>query len=137
MNAFLTPGAWRPRYAARRTHKFWQAVDGARDPLADVYTTEADARVMAASPRMLHVLQALVRAGQSTHAHAEAIAAANACDEVEHGPLGPDEQYIVMSFGPRGHWSDTPDGLRWQYPNGTLADDPIGKRTRKDSLTSQ
>jgi len=43
-----------------------------------VYTNERDARLMAAAPRMLNVLRALLRAGQSTQAHADAIADAKA-----------------------------------------------------------
>lgn len=68
---------WTVREAPRRTRRLIEIRNG-RGPVAVVYTNERDARLMAAAPRLLQALKAFVRAGQSFHAHAEAIAQAKA-----------------------------------------------------------
>jgi len=68
---------WTVREAPRRARPLIEIRNG-RGPVAVVYTNERDARLMAAAPRMLNVLRALLRAGQSTQAHADAIADAKA-----------------------------------------------------------
>lgn len=48
----FTPGPWRAVLTSIRGAKVWQVRNGHRDPVAIVYTTEADARVMAAAPEL-------------------------------------------------------------------------------------
>lgn len=59
--------------------------------------------------------------GDEERAQAEAIAR----DEASNGPLQPNERYIFATFGPAGYWVETPEGLRWQYPDGTFADPDV------------
>ncbi len=59
-----------------------------------------------------------------------AVAEAIARDEAENGPIGESEQYMFVMCGPGGHWIDTADGSRWQYPDGTLTADPAGELER-------
>ena len=68
---------WTVREAPRRVRPLIEIRNG-RGPVAVVYTNERDARLMAASPRLLQALKAFVRAGQSAHAYMEAIAQAKA-----------------------------------------------------------
>lgn len=68
---------WTVRKAPRRVQPLIEIRNG-RGPVAVVYTNERDARLMAASPRLLHVLEALVLAGQSRQAYEDAIAEAKA-----------------------------------------------------------
>lgn len=68
---------WTVSAASRRVRQLLEIRNG-RGTVAIVYTNEADARLMAAAPRMLHALEAFVRAGQSKVARAEAMAAAKA-----------------------------------------------------------
>lgn len=71
-------GAWRHCPAPRRTVEMWQVRDYRNDIVANVYTGEADARLIAAAARLRHALTALVQAGQSAYAHEEALAHAQA-----------------------------------------------------------
>lgn len=60
--------------------------------------------------------------------HNAALDAARAQYEAEHGSIGPDTQVVYMAFGPAGRRVETPVGSRWQYPDGSLTDDPTGTR---------
>lgn len=68
---------WTVREAPRRVRPLIEIRNG-RGPIAVVYTNARDARLMAASQRMLQLLKKFVRAGQSFQAHAEAIEEAKA-----------------------------------------------------------
>lgn len=70
-------GKWTVGKAPRRVTPLIE-IRNHRGTVAIVYTNEHDAQIMAASPQMLAVLKAFVRAGHSPHAHAEAIAQAKA-----------------------------------------------------------
>lgn len=71
-------GAWRHSPARRRTVEMWQVRDYRNDVVADVYTGEADARLIAAAARLRQALTALVQAGQSDYAHEQALSRAQA-----------------------------------------------------------
>ena len=70
-------GDWTVRKAPRRVRPLIEIRNG-RGTVAVVYTDERTAKLMAASKRMLRCLKALVRAGQSEVARADAIAQAKA-----------------------------------------------------------
>lgn len=72
--------------------------------------------------RMLNVF--FEKRGDEERATAKVIAR----DEVEKGALESNERYIIALFGPAGRWIETPEGARWQYPDGSLTDDPAGTR---------
>ena len=61
--------AWRHRLSPqhRRKHGMWQVRDGLNDAVADVYTGEADARLIAGAPRLARALKTLVLAGHPDH----------------------------------------------------------------------
>lgn len=65
---------WRHRLSPqhRRKHGMWQVQDGLNDAIADVYTGEADARLIAAAPRLARALRILVMAGHPNHPAREA-----------------------------------------------------------------
>ena len=75
---YLSPGAWRLRQAPRRKAGMWQVRDDRNDVLAVVYSHVADARVMAAAPRMLSALKALALAAPHSQAYVEALNCAEA-----------------------------------------------------------
>lgn len=66
--------AWRHRLSPwrRRNHRMWQVRDGLNDAVADVYTGEADARLIAAAPRLARALKTLVLMGHPDHPACEA-----------------------------------------------------------------
>lgn len=66
--------AWRHRLSLqrRRQHRMWQVRDGRNDAVADVYTDEADARLIAAAPRLARALKILVMVGHPDHPAREA-----------------------------------------------------------------
>lgn len=49
---------WTARISKRRIHPYWEVVNG-RGQVAVVYTTEADAKLLAAAPRLLGSLKHL------------------------------------------------------------------------------
>lgn len=56
----FTRGPWRAALITIRGHKVWSVRNTHRDPVAVVYTTEADARLMAASLNLLGSLKHMV-----------------------------------------------------------------------------
>lgn len=69
--------AWQHRPAPRRKSGIWEVRDGYNCTVAEVYQ-EVDARLIAAAPRLRRALTALMQAGQSDHARADALAQAQA-----------------------------------------------------------
>lgn len=51
----------------RRRHRMWQVRDGRNDVVADVYTDEFDARLIAAAPRLARALKILVTTSHPDH----------------------------------------------------------------------
>jgi hypothetical protein len=51
---------WREALVSIRGQKTWAVRNGHRDPIAIIYTGEADARLMAASPRLLGSLKHMI-----------------------------------------------------------------------------
>lgn len=66
-------GPWRAERNTIRKHSLYEVRNGHRDPIAIVYTTQADAELMARSPRMLAVIKAILRASPYTKAYEVAI----------------------------------------------------------------
>ena len=58
--ARFSRGPWRPGYVSIRGHKVAAVRNSHRDPVAIVYTTEDDAKLLAASLRMLSELKHLI-----------------------------------------------------------------------------
>lgn len=63
MTARRSPGPWRAAQISIRGHKVWAVRNSHRDPVAVVYTGEADARVMAASLAFCRYVQKRARSG--------------------------------------------------------------------------
>jgi hypothetical protein len=71
------PRHWTARRSKRRVAPYWE-VRNTRGVMAVVYGKQADAELMAAAPRLLTALTALVRAKPGTQAHDAAHKAAMA-----------------------------------------------------------
>lgn len=56
----FTRGPWRAGQVSVRGHKVWAVLNGHRDPVAIVYTTESDANLLAASPKLFGSLKHLI-----------------------------------------------------------------------------
>lgn len=60
MTARRSPGPWRAAQITIRGHKVWAVRNSHRDPVAVVYTTRADAELMAAAPKLLGSLKHMI-----------------------------------------------------------------------------
>jgi len=83
MTAQRSRGPWTVKFNRRRN--WWEVHNGRRDPISVVYTGEPDARLMAASPRLLAALKALARAKPYSQAYVVALNQAQALVEELNG----------------------------------------------------